>query len=121
MDIVPRTVPPAPPKVSAPHRPGAADGTDAAAAAPLTAATGGTPTASSGAQVTAVVGGAPVAGPAPVGVPTTAVPGTATGRPPDPTLARTGADTALVLVFALVAVLLGVLLVRLGAHPARQS
>lgn len=82
------------------------------------------PAATSATTVTARVGGAPApvapvpAAPAP-GTPTTTT--ARTPAVPDGGLARTGADLVLILLFALVAVLIGVLLVRLGADRARPS
>lgn len=74
--------------------------------------------------VTARVGGAPApvapvpAAPAP-GTPTTTT--ARTPSVPDGGLARTGADVVLILLFALTAVLIGVLLVRTGADRTRPS
>lgn len=119
-------LPPGPPKVHAPHR-ASAEGTSSDAA--LTAAgpasgvagtgTGSTTPTKQGATVTASVGGAqnPPAAP---GVPTTKVPTQSAPVPPGE-LARTGMDVGLVLVFALLAVLIGFLLVRLGSPRTGPS
>lgn len=116
---MPSSATPAPPKVHAPQR---LSGEEVTADPPVAAlretAPAGPALGSQGATVTASVSGTsapPVtAGPGTTAVPTTAVP-TSPGPVGGPGgLARTGADLGLVLVFALVAVLLGVLLVRLG-------
>lgn len=115
-----------PPVVHAPHRP--VDTTVPAGAAPaplgqsepVASAPGG---GSSGTVVTAVVGGAPGPAGAPGGGPGTPTTTTTARAPglPDGGLARTGADVGLVLLFALLAVLLGALLVRLGSRPVRPA
>lgn len=116
---MPSSATPAPPKVHAPQRlSGEAVTADPPVAALREAAPSGLAPGSQGATVTASVSGTsapPVtAGPGTTAVPATAVP-TSSGPVGGPGgLARTGADLGLVLVFALVAVLLGVLLVRLG-------
>jgi hypothetical protein len=110
---MPDPFPPGPPKVHAPQRLSDAAPADAGLAQQAPVVGGAAATApqapGQGARVTAVVSGS---GPAAPGQPTTA---TASQPPPtQPGLARTGADVALLLTFALVAILVGVLLVRLG-------
>lgn len=117
---------PSPPKVYAPHRL-SAEGAPAetGSATQLTSAgAAGQSTSSQGAQVTASVGGAPASpGAGTPGTPAVATPTTSTPAAGTPSggLARTGFDVGLVLMFALIAVLLGVLLVRLGTHRDQPS
>lgn len=121
---------PSPPKVHAPDRVSSDD--VQAATTPQTQVTSGSPVAASssqGARVTAAVGEAQsppmtvVPGGPSSSTPSTATPSTATPAAGGPGggLARTGSDIGLVLTFALLAVLLGVLLVRLGSCRDRPS
>lgn len=120
---MPDPFPPGPPKVYAPHRLDA-DTAPADAGVAGTALTPGSPpgtqaapSAGQGAVVTASVPGAqaPVR-PATPGEPTTST--SVASSPPPAGLARTGADVTLLLAFALAALILGALLVRLGrTHP----
>lgn len=94
------------------------------AEAPVSAAADAAPVATNATTVTARVGGAPApAAPVPA-APAPGTPTTTTARTPsvpDGGLARTGADVVLILLFALTAVLIGVLLVRMGADRTRPS